>query len=320
MKPWRQVKRKQMKKAVFLILCCAGIFLAACGKKEEGTENTESESMTVKETQDLQPELPVSEEEKELYIRLYQAMEAEDMEEAAGLLNGNEESFRTLAEKREDGIPYLFSAAEAENGQRIWEMTPLGSTEEETGLVLTRFNTAFFGTFRNGKPEGHCLAIQTVVLEEPRFTYAAGQWKDGAMNGPGVTGYRYYEDVPEGEFAFVSKEGTYAEDLCSGELIYKAGNGEEDLLSWKIQTSAGVTVLDDRWLYYAYSREYMLPSEQDEDRAYVIGEDALDSVRWSNLIQWDENGNKEQETEPGEEETQRTEIPGTETGEPEEQG
>lgn len=273
----------------FLMLIMAAFFLSACGNTAAETETSAAEE-TAEVLRPSQPELPVSEAEAKLCESLYEAMEAKDMEAAAGLLNGSQEEFRTLSEETLSGERYLFYRETTAQGDVIWRMRPVDGELLGYGLVLTRYNTAFFGEFMAGKPDGECLAVQAVVLDEPRFTYADGLWSDGRMNGHGVTGYQYYEEKPEGSFAFISKEAVYVDNLCDGTMVYTAGDGDGDSLHWQMETDMGVTVLDERWMYYAYSSEYMLPSQEDEDRAYVIPEDSMDAVRWSNLILWEESG------------------------------
>ena len=80
----------------FLMLIMAAFFLSACGNTAAETETPAAEE-TAEVLRPSQPELPVSEAEAKLCESLYEAMEAKDMEAAAGLLNGSQEEFRTLS-------------------------------------------------------------------------------------------------------------------------------------------------------------------------------------------------------------------------------
>lgn len=226
--------------------------------------------------------------EAELLRGLYLAMERGMLTQAAELLNENEDQFKRLLEETFDGRKYLFSVRKEEDGTAIDTVCELTEDTAGNGLVLTRFNTVFFGNFAGGKPEGDCLAIQTMVLDLPRYTYADGRWKDGKMNGPGTTGYRYYEETPEGSFTVTEKVGTYADNLLTGEFTYRVENQNGEALTWHMEAEGGVTVLSDHWTHYEFKGDYLLPSEEDEERAYVLPADRLETVMWNNLILWDE--------------------------------
>ena len=57
-----------------------------------------------------------------------------------------------------------------------------------------RAGTVLYGTFKDGKPSGQCVALQAITLDEGvRYDYSDGTWVDGVMEGPGECGYDYYE-------------------------------------------------------------------------------------------------------------------------------
>ena len=232
--------------------------------------------------------LPVSAEEEELLSALYAAMEQGSLRAAARILNENETEFRAMVQETLGGKQYCYyeeTGADGRNIHRLEEAVPEGKMH---GLVLTRFNTAFCGDFRNGKPEGKCTAVQAMVLKEPRYTYAAGTWAEGRMNGEGVTGYCYYENVPESGFVMTEKAGIYLDNLLDGEFTYTTESAKGERLSWNIEAEKGVTVLSERWAHSEDRKEYMLPSNEDASRAYVLKEDQTGSVLWNNLILWDD--------------------------------
>ena len=166
-------------------------------------------------------------------------------------------------------------------------MEPVTSSSEFTGMVLTRYNTAFFGEFSEGKPNGDCFAIQTIILDHPRYSYAMGTWKDGKLNGEGSAGYYYYLDAPESGFVRTEKRGIFQDNLLDGEFVYETESANGEVLSWKMKAVNGVTVITQEWEHYPYRKEYMLGSVEDHGRAYVFSADRVAAVLWNNLIVWD---------------------------------
>lgn len=250
-------------------------------------DSRESDWIYEQNTVPSQPELPVSEGERQLLTKLYGFLETKDMVQAAALLNENQEQFKVLSDRTLEEEAWLFYVERTAQGEKLYRMRRMDEGVSGKGMVLTRFNTVFFGEFEEGAPNGSCLAVQTVILDYPRYTFADGIWKDGKMNGEGRTGYRYYAGKPEGNFEAVLKTGVYLENLMDGDLVYEADNGSGRVLHWNIKAEKGVTALDERWTYYSYSDEYMLRSEEDEDRAYVISGETKEQIRWNNLILWE---------------------------------
>ncbi len=231
--------------------------------------------------------LPVNEEEEALLKSLCQAMEKRELDQAAEILNSQEDILKTLVQETLGGKKYLYWQEETA-GELTGRMEELTGETEGRGLAVTRFNTVFFGEFSKGKPEGDCAAVQAMILAEPRFTYADGEWKNGKMNGHGKTGYRYYENAPEAGFVMAEKEGTYQENLLEGDFAYTAKNAEGEQLCWHMQAKDGVTVLSEEWIYQKNNGTYMLPSKEAPERAYVLSENQAETIMWNNLIVWDE--------------------------------
>ena len=167
-------------------------------------------------------------------------------------------------------------------------MEPLKEASQAEGLVLSKYHTAFYGTFSEGKPEGNGTAIQTAVVEEPRYSYAKGNWTQGKLNGEGETGYRYYETVPAGGYAGIKKTGTYSENLLEGPFVYEAEDEDGNQFFWDMEASAGVTVLTDSWTYSEAAGTYSLSARENPDRTYVLEKDQAEAVLWNNLILWEE--------------------------------
>lgn len=248
-----------------------------------------------------EPETPsviTSAAEKVLLDALYTSMEEADYVRTARLINENQDRLTTLVNETLDRELYLYfretsgelsdgEAGDTDSLKGEKRLERLEETEASYGLVVSRFNTVFFGNFTEGKPHGTCAAVQAMILEEPYFTFAVGQWEDGKMSGKGSCGYQYYVAVPKGRFHMTKKEGTFVRNLLDGPFTYTAENVEGESLCWSMEAREGVTVLDDSWIYYPSTKEYMKGSDEDEGRAYVLAEARAAAVLWSNLIIWD---------------------------------
>lgn len=248
---------------------------------------TKSEA-PVTSTAEVVRELPVNEEEALLLSELYQALEEADFDEAAAILNENEKAFDTLVNDVLAGERYYYREEVLEEGIEVAEMDRIPSEGTFTGMVLTRYNTVFYGGFSDGKPNGKGYAIQAMVLDHPRYSYADGFWEDGKLNGEGHSGYFYYQDAPENGLVRTEKRGIYRNNLLDSDFVYETESGNGEKLSWNMKAVNGVTVLTQDWEYYPYRKEYMLKSVEDSGRAYVMAEDKLATVLWNNLIVWPE--------------------------------
>ena len=103
--------------------------------------------------------LPVNEEEEALLKSLYQVMEKKELDQAAEILNSQEELLKTLVQETLGGKKYLYWQEETAGGL-TGHMKELTGETEGRGLAVTRFNTVFYGEFSGGKPEGDCTAVQ----------------------------------------------------------------------------------------------------------------------------------------------------------------
>lgn len=249
---------------------------------------TKSEAGKFNTTAEVRRELPVNEEDALLLSELYQALEAADFDEAAMILNENEKAFDTLVSDVLAGERYYYREEVLEDGIEVAEMDRIPSEGTFTGMVLTRYNTVFYGGFSDGKPNGKGYAIQAMVLDHPRYSYADGIWEDGKMNGEGRSGYYYYLDTPENGLVRTEKRGIYRNNLLDSDFVYETESGNGEKLSWNMKAVNGVTVLTQDWEHYPYRKEYMLKSAEDSGRAYVLAEDKVATVLWNNLIVWPE--------------------------------
>ena len=253
-----------------------------------GGKDNLTETTVEKTTEEVRPELPVGEEEALLLAELYEALRNMNFNGAAMILTENEKAFDTLMTEVLAGERYYYREEMLEDGTVMPEMEPVQPSDTFTGMVLTRYNTVFYGEFSEGKPNGEGYAVQAMVLDQPRYSYAEGIWADGKLNGEGRAGYHYYLNAPERGFIRTEKRGYYSDNLLDGEFVYETENGGGEILSWKMKAVNGVTVITQDWEEYPYRKEYMLGSVEDPERAYVLAKDKVATVMWNNLIVWPE--------------------------------
>ena len=222
--------------------------LSVWGIGSRGLSRTPETTEVVETTTEIvQKELPVSKKEEALLSTLYESMVNSRYADTARLLNENESTCTELLSETLAGEKYCYWEEEYDDGTVIRNLEPLSAEECMEGMVLTRYNTVFYGSFENGKPEGECHAIQAMILEDPRYTFAEGIWKDGKMNGEGRTGYHYYLKTPTKGFVMTDKSGTYVDNLLDGTFVYQTESVIGEKLSWEIEADMGVTVLSDQW-------------------------------------------------------------------------
>lgn len=267
------------------ILFAAAMWLGHPNQTEIPETAAAKETATAATEAEIETELPVSTLEAKYLSDLYRVLKAKDFISAAEILNENQSLFENMIKGMEGQI-YCYREEE-KDGRTVPVMDVLAVEGKESGLVLLRYHTAFYGSFLDGKPDGEGQAVQSMVLDEPRYTYAEGQWKNGKMNGEGNTGYHYYINAPESGFIRTEKTGVYKDDLLDGEFVYRTENGGGEVLSWKMKAENGVTQLDDSWSYYQSRGEYMLSSEESSERVYVLSEERKNEVLWNNLITWE---------------------------------
>ena len=107
------------------------------------------------------------------------------------------------------------------------------------------------------------------------------------MNGQGTTGYCYYENVPQGEYAWTVKTGVFADDQMEGDITYEIKGSDEAISHWNMLISQGKIQLDDRWTHLDDMGEYQLMSSDTVSHAYLIADDQLEQLVWMNLLGWE---------------------------------
>lgn len=224
-------------------------------------------------TEAAEPEF-LTKEQDALLEELLELMKSDDLAGAASTMEAYKSEITVLLEETFMGQRYLYN----EEG--------IADSVDGRGIVLTAPATLFYGIFQDGSPEGIGVALQGIVLEEPRYDYAIGSWSKGKLNGYGTSGYTYYDGTGEGDGFKTEKSGTFRDDLMEGELRYTSINNEGNSITWNIAASAGVTQLDDRWIYKESKNEYQLLAENDDSHAYLLKGTDVENAIWVNRITW----------------------------------
>lgn len=232
---------------------------------EQNTEGSETAS----------GELKPAKEQLDVAEQIFSALGSLDMEQAARIMDREQELLADLFYGVMEGKRYLY--------------TPSGFTGriEGEGMVFTMPGTVFYGYFKDGKPRGECLALQFINVDSPRYNYSYGIWRDGRMTGYGSTGYCYYENIPQGETARTVKQGNFKNDLLEGEISYETTGADGTVSHWYMAVSQGVTVIDTRWTWLEEQKEYQLMSADAQSHGYLISEEQLSQVMWTNLLGWE---------------------------------
>ena len=203
------------------------------------------------------------------------------------LEKGNLKEAAAVMVREEDMLADMFYTV-MDGGRYLYDGSSFRSDIDGRGMVFTKAGTVYYGTFKAGKPEGQCTALQVVDLDAPRYDYSQGIWKDGRMEGKGHTGYCYFEGSPEGEARDICKTGTFSQDLMEGDVVYTSMNEEDQVSTWKLRVEHGIAIMDDRWDYVESTGDYQLLSEDNDNHAYVMEEDQAAMPMWVNLLIWEE--------------------------------
>lgn len=153
------------------------------------------------------------------------------------------------------------------------------------GMALAGPSLVFFGDFGEHGPEGECLALQAVSLSAPRYDYARGSWMDGKMEGEGETGYRYYQESPEGEPVLASRKGNFSRDKLEGDVFYETQDQAGGISQWELRATGGVLAIGQGWEHDGEAGEYRLLSK-DGKNEYAVREEAVGEASWRNLLTW----------------------------------
>lgn len=237
-------------------------------------------------------EIALTYTEEQLLNLLEGKMHANDLEGAARVLNENDTAFQDLFFGKLADETCLYSSPVDAQGADPHTGGVMKDEADGHGLVFQRAGTIFYGDFKDGKPSGQCVALQAITLDEGvRYDYSVGTWTDGVMDGAGECGYDYYEGVTGDGAKKTVKKGNFADDLMEGEISYTSVNGDGESTSWTMTVENGVIVPDARWISDTSddgTPVFRLMADTDDVHAYVVEADAMEEVRWKNMIEWGE--------------------------------
>lgn len=201
--------------------------------------------------------------------------------------------------QEEEELQKLWSTVEEMGGQEIIYVRdgkPVLQLEG-MGLALRKDQVCFYGNFHRGKPEGVCSAIAWPDSEESGYgySYSMGLWKDGQMEGLGITGSYSWKpgESKSGENRQGMEEqvsGIFLNDRLDGRLTYEQVNAQGSSCWWEITAEGGKTCLDTRWSFLPGLGEYRLLSEKERRGFFVVPENRLEEVWWENRVPWKEEG------------------------------
>lgn len=242
-----------------------GSGLAGAGRSASGGMDSSSQSEA--------PEL--NEQELAAVQRLAAAVKSGDKERIASEL---------LADG--DTLSWLYYETFGEERYR-YDGTEFRTDLAGEGMVLTGAASVFYGSFGENGPEGRCTALQAVELEKPRYDYSEGIWKDGRMDGAGVSGYRYYQGPPQGEAEEIRREGRFVRGKMEGTITYRNTGSDGVTATYTMEVKEGVTQPDDRWIPGPEEGVYHLEADDNPAYAYALTEEEMKQPRWVNLLVWD---------------------------------
>jgi len=205
---------------------------------------------------------------------------------AAAVKSGNKERIASELLADGDTLSWLYYETFGEERYR-YDGTEFRTDLAGEGMVLTGAASVFYGSFGENGPEGRCTALQAVELEKPRYDYSEVIWKDGRMDGAGVSGYRYYQGPPQGEAEEIRREGRFVRGKMEGTITYRNTGSDGVTATYTMEVKEGVTQPDDRWIPGPEEGVYHLEADDNPAYAYALTEEEMKQPRWVNLLVWD---------------------------------
>lgn len=205
---------------------------------------------------------------------------------AAAVKSGNKERIASELLADGDTLSWLYYETFGEERYR-YDGTEFRTDLAGEGMVLTGAASVFYGSFGENGPEGRCTALQAVELEKPRYDYSEGIWKDGRMDGAGVSGYRYYQGPPQGEAEEIRREGRFVRGKMEGTITYRNTGSDGVTATYTMEVKEGVTQPDGRWIPGPEEGVYHLEADDNPAYAYALTEEEMKQPRWVNLLVWD---------------------------------
>lgn len=241
---------------------------------EQSIAESLAESVAARESEKARIDGLLEGEVREAYQKLFETLSDGKYGEAADCLNAQEDVLESFYENTLGGEFYLY------DGER------LKKENSGYGLVVNQSGIAYLGDWKNGLPDGEGTAIRVLVLDDIRYDLSSGSWKEGKMNGAGVTGYCYYNGVEEPRIQEIWKKGTFEENLMVGEIAYSSINAAGEEIQWKILAEDGKTVVDERWMASEENTQFRLSSDTSDLHDYVLQAGRADEVMWKNMVEW----------------------------------
>lgn len=239
-----------------------GIIAQPLNEAEENKQNTQS-------TQSLED--TISRDELLAAKRIYRFFEEGDRDGAASFIIENTQTIEHLLNDKLNKELYVF------DGDKFKKL----ENEHASGLVLKNGNTAFFGDFENGVPNGNATAIKAYTADSYRYDYAFGNWKDGMLDGQGTAGFAYPKH--DSETTNVIREGNFVSNLMEGDVKYVNEHADQSRAEWSLTVAQGKIVLDGRWKYDEKDGVYRLIAS-DNANIYELKPNEVENTTWKNSL------------------------------------
>lgn len=265
----------------FLVLVGGFILLAVCAflgerhrRNKLGTVNREVGKAVFSSAEGT----GISREQREFLQKLEEFIAGVSVHQAAERLKADGEQLREIRE-----------AARQVSGEEILYFSDgaFVSSLNGMGLAIREDNVCFYGNFQDGKPEGVCTAIACSEEEAPGYAYSMGIWKNGQMEGLGITGKYSWDNEGEAQRLEEQTSGVFQADRLDGWLTYEQIDAQGRSCWWKITADEGKTCLDQRWMFWKPLGEYRLLSEREERAFFVVPQNLLEQVWWENRVPWE---------------------------------
>ncbi|MDO5350795.1 MAG: hypothetical protein Q4E86_12715 [Lachnospiraceae bacterium] len=218
---------------------------------------------------------PLTEEQDRFLWELELTVAASTVEEAAKVLVRSQETLNQIFQQLDpETILYVQPHQGDQNHQT--HMT----------MAFPAANLCFYGSFRNGSPDGICTAILCQPGAGSGYRYSMGIWKNGKMEGFGLTGTCSWSNGTGEQIKESRIVGVFQQDKLDGNLTYLNRNPSGRLDQWQITAEEGRTSLDGRWSFHKELAEYHLPSESGGNSVFLMPENQILQVWWENLVKW----------------------------------
>ncbi len=101
------------------------------------------------------------------------------------LEKGNLKEAAAVMVREEDMLADMFYTV-MDGGRYLYDGSSFRSDIDGRGMVFTKAGTVYYGTFKAGKPEGQCTALQVVDLDAPRYDYSRESGKTAGWRAKAI--------------------------------------------------------------------------------------------------------------------------------------